>query len=176
MNTRHGWGADLPGPSQLGGPRGVAYSQGAPPGAAPEQIQNPTGAPWYVIPPPNRNDLFVDGILSIDGAATAGAWQTVATGKLPSNVEAVFRSYVMIVVGTLTASTRVDSRIVVDTSPKPGWDVVPIPAVPATSATLAFGPDETFVMLPANAEIQLQARVTDGLVYQVQLIARGWKE
>lgn len=175
--NRNAWGADIGAPSEAGG-RVPGYFPGSvPQGAAPPVPADVVGLdPWYVTPSPSRFDLFASGILSIDGAATAGAWQTVATEKLPAGVQGVYRSFVMIVVGTVTAGTRVDARIVVDTTPKPGWDVVPIPAVPATSATLAFGPDETFVMLPANADVQLQARVTDGLVYQVQLIARGWKE
>lgn len=172
------WMADVSAEQQrAAGGRGPAWSGSVSlPGAGPAPAGPGLGGqPWYYVPPELRQDLILSGRSNIDGAATAGAWQTVASSNLSGNTPAVIRSLYFIAVGTLTAASRVDARVTVNGSPVRGWDIIPIASVPGTSSTVAYGPDETFIIIEAGASWALEARVTDGLVYDVQLGAKGWQ-
>lgn len=149
-----------------GGGPGAGF---APPPPAPA-LQVP---PWFLVKPPEAADFTACGRVA---GLTSAAGQTVLTGstvQIPANNVPVIRSLTL-EVNNLLSTSDIDWRLRVNGNPVEGW--APLTVFPRSAATItvAYGPEETFIILPEGALIDVTAQVHDAGTYDVGAHLHGW--
>lgn len=173
--------SDIPG--RLRGER-VSPSYGAgPPGApgAPGRPQAPplgrtmaVPVPWATKPAGAR-EINIDAFGGGFNAAASPALIPGSVFQLPADNVGVLRSITLNVNAMLTTSL-LEWRFLFDGNPVEGWSNVSMFPRNAGYAGSAYGPDETFIDIPAGAIISVQIIVdpADANTYQAGVTYHGW--
>jgi len=144
--------------------------------AAPPPVQ-PSYAlpPWFYVKPPRARDFTAFGELT---GLTAAAGETVVTGatfQVPAGNIPVVRS-VTFDVNLLTPTSNLFFSMKQNGSPVEGWSNIRLFPRTATTISIAYGPDETFPLLPEGCRIDVTAIVLapDAGPYQLGANFHGW--
>lgn len=130
--------------------------------------------PW-VVRPPEAREINID---ASDTGFNAGNTPQVIAGSafsLPSNHVGVLRSIVLSV-NTLLPTSALTWTVRFNQIDVEGWQGLTIFPRNAGSVSVAYGPDETMVMVPESTAIDVEINVlaADANTYQAGVTYHGW--
>lgn len=170
-------------PSRLSG-GSQATGGGVAPGLAPGAAGRPRPAapirqvnvpvPW-IVKPPEAREINIDA--SAAGFTAANTPQVIAGSAftVPANNVGVIRS-VVLNLNTMLPASLLTWTLRFDQIDVEGWQGLTIFPRNAGSVSVAYGPDETMIMIPEGNVIDAVINVgaADGNTYQAGITYHGW--
>lgn len=158
---------------------GGGYPSGAQRPAPPPNIATAplsrTIPPPHWVRPPQALEIQVDASNTGFNNGNTPAVIPGSAFQVPTNRVGVIRSFAMSV-NAMVGASRLQWDLLFDGRPVQGWNGLTIFPRPAASVTVAYGPDETYIMVPDGTEISVRITVdpADGLTYQAGVSYHGW--
>ena len=128
--------------------------------------------PPSFAPPPGSLDFQRTGRSTVNGPTT-----TVILGNttftLPRGSAGYIRS-ITFDVNAISVTTDITFTLLFNQAPVPGWQNLSLFPRAASSASLAYGPEETFIWVPDGQTVSIEATVTDAASYLIGGQYHGW--
>ena len=77
-------------------------------------------------------------------------------------------------INDVVATTLVTFSLLFNEAPVPGWNNIRVFPRVASSVSISYGPEETFIRVPDGQTIALRVTVTDANTYVVGALYHGW--
>lgn len=130
--------------------------------------------PPHIYPPTEGyTDFFPTAAAQTVTGPNTTVVLTAPTFTLPTNSVGVIRE-LNFNVNALLTSSDITFQVLVDGSPRVGFDAINIFPRAAASINLNLPPENTFLKLPDAAVVQIRVTVVDGGSYQLGADFRGW--
>lgn len=160
---------------RLGGARPMPGGPPGPGGNGGGPISAPVSfslTPWTVDKPPTAPDFTGFGT-QIGVNAASGQVAVAGPVQIPVANIPIIRS-VSFEINNLTPTADVRFTLRANQNPVEGWAPILIFPRNAATITVAYGPDETYVVLPDGAVIDVVAQVFDAGTYDLGSNFHGW--
>lgn len=151
-------------------PGGFPGEGGAPPPPSPGFLRT-VPQPVSVKPPGIGHD-FLEGT-QVTGVTSASGPASLATFSMPAGNRGWVRSLILQVNGLLLTS-QISFSLQVNNTPVPGLGIIPVFAAVLTVYIQSWGPEEVFVDVAPDTQVQLLATVADAGTYTLGGLMHGW--
>ena len=128
--------------------------------------------PPSFVPPSGSQDFQATGRSTVAGPATT-AVLALSTFTIPRGSVGYIRS-LGFDVNAVSVTTDISFSLLFNGAPVPGWFNIRLFPRAASSASLAYTPDETFIWVPDGQTISISVTVTDAASYLIGAVYHGW--
>jgi hypothetical protein len=128
--------------------------------------------PPSFAPPPGAQDFQRTGRSTVAGPSTTTILGNT-TFTIPRGSVGYIRSLTWDA-NALSVTSDISFTVLFNQAPVPGWQDLRLFPRAASSASLAYSPDETYIWVPDGQTISLQVTVTDGASYLIGGQYHGW--
>ena len=128
--------------------------------------------PPSFAPPPGAQDFQRTGRSTVNGPGTTTILGNT-TFRLPRGSVGYIRSLTFDV-NALSVTTDIEFSLLFNGAPVPGWTNLALFPRAASSASLAYGPEETYIWVPDGQTVSLEVTVIDGASYLIGGQYHGW--